>query len=48
MVEARAAFKKLVRHFWYECKKQKTKRLLDLKYKKCKRLLEVIKGFTTL
>ena len=30
MVEACTAFKKSVRHFRYECKKQ---RLLDLKYK---------------
>ena len=37
MVEARTALKKSVRHFRYECKKQKKrKRLLDLKYKNAK------------
>ena len=38
MVEARTALKKSVRHFRYECKKQKQKkhRLLDLKYKNTK------------
>ena len=38
MVEDRTALKKSVRHFRYECKKQKQKRkrLLDLKYKNAK------------
>ena len=48
MVEARTAFKNSVRHFWYECKKQKNKTLIRSEIQKCKRLLEVIEGFTTL
>ena len=44
MVEARTAFKKSFRHFRYECKKQKTKRLLDLKYKNAKDYWKLLKG----
>ena len=48
MVRARTAFKKSVRHFRYGCRKTKNKTIIRLKIQKCKRLLEVIKGFRTL
>ena len=43
MVEARTAFKRSVRIFRYECKQQKTKRLLYLKYKNAKEYWKLLK-----
>ena len=43
MVEARTAFKKSVRHFWYECKKTKNKTFIRSEIQKCKVYWKLLK-----